>query len=106
MACCNAFDGLLVLGTDQGELLIYQQLEVIKFLTNLHSVLRFCENRLACIFGLQYSLETLQYSLLTNLDVCRGTRGVWWCSGSFFMLTQIDFHFLVGQSEWHPFEYP
>ena len=27
MTCCNAFDGLLVLGTDQGELLIYQQLE-------------------------------------------------------------------------------
>ena len=28
VACCNAFDGLLVLGTDQGELLIYQQMEV------------------------------------------------------------------------------
>jgi len=27
VACCNAFDGLLVLGTDQGELLIYQQME-------------------------------------------------------------------------------
>ena len=33
VTCCNAFDGLLVLGTDQGELLIYQQLEVNMSLT-------------------------------------------------------------------------
>ena len=41
VACCNAFDGLLVLGTDQGELLIYQQLEVNNFLTHFHLVLNF-----------------------------------------------------------------
>ena len=33
VTCCNAFDGLLVLGTDEGELLIYQQqIEVTVFL--------------------------------------------------------------------------